>query len=102
MEGLLEFARALPWELQITSFFLLGLLGVGLPTMRTLNVLRGKYWAVIPLSLAGSANMFIFTYFIIEKNWSFVIWNSIGAAVSVSYLAYREHLRREKRHVKTQ
>lgn len=76
--------------LRAIGFFLLGVLGVGLPTIRTLNVIKGKYLLVIPISLIASVNMIVFTWLIVDKNWTFIIFNSLGAACSVSYIAYRE------------
>ena len=72
------------------AYFVLGLLGVGVPTLRTLSVIKGKYLLVIPLSLVGSINLFIFTWLVVEKDWLFIVCNSIGAAVAVSWIAYRE------------
>ena len=94
---MIEALVGVPVILQALVFFFLGALGVGLPTMRTLSVIKGNYLQVIPFSLLGSVNLFIFTWLVVEKNWLFIICNSIGAAVAVSYIAYRESKKNEEK-----
>jgi hypothetical protein len=76
--------------ISIFGGFILGAMGVGLPTLRTMKVIEGSYATVFVLTLICSANLFIFTNVVVTKNYLFMICNAIGAAISVSYIAYRE------------
>jgi len=69
--------------------FILGALGVGLPTLRILKVMEGKYVQAFFIALMATLNFYVFTNMIVEKNYKFMIANSIGAALSVSYLAFK-------------
>lgn len=67
----------------------LGFMGVGLPTMRTIKAMEGKVVIVFFISLISSVNLFAFTHLVIAKNFWFMGANAIGAALSVSTIAYR-------------
>jgi len=75
--------------LKIIGYFMLGLMGVGLPTIRTLKVIDGHYIQVFFIALLSTINLYIFTLLVITKDITFMIPNALGASVAVSYLAYR-------------
>jgi hypothetical protein len=77
--------------LKCLFFMVWGFLGVGIPTLRTLHVIDGNYLKVFPLSIFASVNMYLFTYLVANQDYLFMIFNSIGAAFSVSYLAYKRY-----------
>jgi hypothetical protein len=76
--------------LSYVGFFIAGVLGVGLPTIRTLQVIDGKYMAIVPVSIACSMNMYILTFLVAKGDLVFMALNALGSAVSVSYLAYKK------------
>ncbi len=80
------------------GYFLLGLLlgfmGVGLPTLRTIMSMEGRWKSVFFVSLCASISMFIFMVLVISLNYPFMIGNALGAATSVSLIGYK---RRKKR-----
>jgi hypothetical protein len=67
----------------------LGFMGVGLPTIRTIKTMEGHYYLVFFISLISSLNLFAFTYLVVAKNYYFMGGNMLGAALSVSMIAYR-------------
>lgn len=76
----------------IEFFFLgilLGFMGVGLPTLRTIKAMEGHWKSVFFISLLASASMFIFMYLVVNLNYSFMAGNALGAAVSVSFIGYK-------------
>lgn len=76
--------------LSYIGFFIAGVLGVGLPTVRTLQVIEGKYLAIIPVSILCSMNMYILTFLVAKGDLTFMALNALGSTVSVSYLAYKK------------
>lgn len=77
-----------PLVSMIVGLFL-GLLGVGVPTMRMIKVMEGGWVVVFFLSLVATGNLYIFTNLVVAKNFYFMVANALGAALSVSILAYR-------------
>ena len=75
--------------IKLILYFILGFLGVGLPTLRTMKVVDGEHLTVIPISLLSSANLYLFTILVANRDYTFMIVNSLGACLAVSLLAYR-------------
>jgi len=77
----------------IVEFFflgvLLGLLGVGLPTLRTIMSMEGHWKSVFFVSLCASCSMFVFMIVVVSMNYPFMIGNALGAALSVSFIGYK-------------
>lgn len=67
----------------------LGFLGVGLPTLRTIWTMEGRFILVFFVCLFCTANLFIFTNLVVTKNYYFMAANAIGAALSVTLIAWR-------------
>jgi hypothetical protein len=82
------------------SYFFLGILigavGIGLPTLRTLEVIKGHCLTVFLYSILASCAMFSFTVLVAGTNWPFMIGNVIGSAVSVTWIAYNEKKKLEE------
>ena len=75
--------------LSVLLGLVLGFLGVGLPTLRTIEVMEGAYIKVFGISLLSTGCLFVFTNMVVLKNIPFMIANGFGAAFSVSLIAYR-------------
>lgn len=75
------------------EFFLLGILlgflGVGLPTLRTIKAMEGHFKSVFFISLLASCSMFLFMYLVVTLNYPFMVGNALGAACSVSLIGYK-------------
>lgn len=67
----------------------LGFIGVGLPTLRTIETMEGSYIKVFFISIVATACLFVFTNMVVAMNIPFMIANSIGAGLSVSLIAYK-------------
>ena len=68
----------------------LGFIGVGLPTLRIMKVMEGKFISVFFIGILSSISLYVFTNMVVLKNYPFMIANAIGAASSVSFLAWRK------------
>jgi hypothetical protein len=68
----------------------LGAVGMGLPTLRTLEVIKGNYAKVFMYSMISSCSLFIFTQLVASHNVGFMIGNIVGASLSVTWIAYHE------------
>jgi len=77
-----------PLEEVLLGLFM-GIIGVGLPTIRMINVLEGKCANVFFISLLASVNMYAFTRFAIQDNYYWMVANALGAAIGVTVIAYR-------------
>ncbi len=75
----------------------LGFMGVGLPTLRTIQTMEGRYLLVFFVSVICTLNLFAFTHFIIAKNVWFMAANTIGAGLSVSTIAYKRSKQKKNR-----
>lgn len=79
--------------MEIIGYFFLGLLlgflGVGLPTLRTIKAMEGKFIQVFFISLLASVSMFTFMLIVVTLNYPFMIGNALGAAASVSLIGYK-------------
>lgn len=75
----------------------LGLLGLGLPTLRQILVQEGHWIKVIPITVLASCSMYLFTYMVAEKDIPFMIGNTIGACIAISRLAYKQKKKLEKK-----
>lgn len=75
------------------EFFLLGILlgflGVGLPTLRTIKAMEGQFIFVFFISLVASISMFTFMVIVVSLNYPFMVGNALGAAISVSLIGYK-------------
>lgn len=82
----------------IEYFFLgilLGFLGVGLPTLRTIKTMEGEFISVFFISLCASASMFLFMNLVVALNYPFMVGNALGAATSVSLIGYKRRKMRK-------
>lgn len=82
---------------QILLGLVMGFCGVGLPTIRTIQAMEGKYIRVFFVSLLATVNLYAFTRFAVKDNYWWMAANMLGAATAVSVIAYRRQ--NEKRHV---
>ena len=74
---------------EIALGLFMGIVGVGLPTMRMIHVLEGKCANVFVISVLASVNMYAFTRFVIQDNYYWMVANALGAAIGVTLIAYR-------------
>ena len=70
--------------------FFLGAVGIGLPTLRTLEVIKGNYAKVFIYSILSTASLYVFTYLVASSNFAFMLGNVLGSALSVTWIAYHE------------
>lgn len=83
----------------ITWFFLgnlIGAVGIGLPTLRTLSVIKGDYVIVFIYSILASLSMLSFTTLVANGNVGFMIGNTLGSSISCTWIAYNEKKKRER------
>lgn len=84
----------------IIKFFLLGIVlgavGIGLPTYRTLKVIDGDYLQVFVLSTFASICLMTFTTLVASHNMPFMIGNVVGSSISVTYIAYLQKKKLKK------
>lgn len=82
-------------------FFLLGILlgavGIGLPTLRTLRVIDGMYAQVFFYSVISSVCLFAFTQLVASHNIPFMVGNVLGSSLSVTWIAYNEKCKHDKK-----
>lgn len=69
---------------------LIGAVGIGLPTLRTLSVIKGEFVIVFFYSILASMSMLSFTMLVANGNIGFMIGNTLGSALSVTWIAYNE------------
>jgi len=70
--------------------FLLGAVGIGLPTLRTLEVIKGNYGKVFIYSIISTSCLYIFTQLVAAGNFGFMLGNVLGSSLSVTWIAYHE------------
>ena len=70
--------------------FFLGAIGIGLPTLRTLEVIKGNYGKVFVYSFVSSCALFTFTQLVAAHNIGFMCGNVLGSSLSVTWIAYHE------------
>lgn len=70
--------------------FILGAVGIGLPTLRTLEVIKGNYGKVFVYSIVSTSCLYIFTQLVAASNYGFMFGNVLGSALSVTWIAYHE------------
>jgi hypothetical protein len=70
--------------------FFLGAVGIGLPTLRTLEVIKGNYGKVFVYSVVSSCALFTFTQLVASGNFAFMLGNVLGSSLSVTWIAYHE------------
>lgn len=74
--------------------FFLGGVGIGLPTLRTLEVIKGNYGTVFLYSVISSCALFTFTQLVAAHNVGFMVGNVLGSSLSVTWIAYHEKHKR--------
>ena len=67
----------------------IGFAGVGLPTLRTIQTIEGRYISVFFVCVLCTICLFIFTNMVVAKNIYFMVANIIGGSLSVSMMAWQ-------------
>lgn len=70
--------------------FFLGAVGIGLPTLRTLEVIKGNYGKVFVYSIISTSCLYVFTQLVAASNFGFMFGNVLGASLSVTWIAFHE------------
>lgn len=70
--------------------FFLGAVGIGLPTLRMLEVIKGNYGKVFVYSIISTSALYVFTSLVAAGNVGFMCGNVLGSALSVTWIAYHE------------
>lgn len=77
----------------IISNLLLGLLvgfvGLFLPNLRTMKMLDGHYIQVFFIHILASVMLIVFTLLVAKGVIPFMVGNTIGGSVAVTYLSYK-------------
>jgi LytS/YehU family sensor histidine kinase len=67
-----------------------GFIGLLLPNLRTIKMLEGNYIQVFFIHILASITLIIFTTLVAKGVIPFMIGNSIGGGLAVSYLSYKK------------
>ena len=70
--------------------FVLGFVGLLLPNLRTIKMLEGHYIQVFFIHILASLMLVVFTILVAKAVIPFIIGNTIGGALAVSYLSYKK------------
>lgn len=68
----------------------LGFVGLLLPNLRTIKMLEGLYVQVFFIHILASIMLIMFTLLVAKGVIPFMIGNTIGGAIAVSYLSYKK------------
>ena len=80
----------------ITKFlfgFALGFIGLLLPNLRTIRMLEGHYISVFFIHILASVMLIVFTILVSKLIIPFMVGNTLGGGLAVSYLSYRKRHR---------
>lgn len=69
---------------------ILGFVGLFLPNLRTIKMLEGYYIQVFFIHILASIMLIIFTTLVAKGVIPFMIGNSIGGGIAVSFLSYKK------------
>lgn len=68
----------------------LGFVGLLLPSLRTIKMLEGHYIEVFFIHILASIMLIVFTTLVAKGVMPFMIGNTIGGAIAVSYLSFKK------------
>lgn len=86
-------------EYIITKFLFglgLGFVGLLLPNLRTIKMLDGKYIQVFFIHVLAAAMAIIFISLVAKNVIPFIIGNTLGGSIAVSYLSYKKHKQKQQ------
>jgi LytS/YehU family sensor histidine kinase len=68
----------------------LGFVGLLLPSLRTIKMLEGHYIEVFFIHILASIMLIVFTTLVAKGVMPFMVGNTIGGAIAVSYLSFKK------------
>lgn len=71
--------------------FVIGFVGLLLPNLRMIKMLDGQYVQVFFIHILAAIMTMVFTLLVAQIVIPFMVGNTIGGALAVSYLSYKKY-----------
>lgn len=75
----------------------IGFIGLLLPSLRTIKMLEGHYIEVFFIHILASIMLIVFTMLVAKGVVPFMIGNTIGGGIAVSYLSLKKGKKHQKK-----